>query len=255
MTVLVSILFLTVCILLIVIVLLQKGKGQGLSGAFGGMGQSAFGTRVGDVFTWITIVLAGVFLLLAVLTTLAYHPKPQPLDPVTFEPASGTIITERTWIQIRSERGGSSTEIYYTTDGSEPTRDSFRYSYPVPVMPGAMLRARAYRSGWLPSEPASASYPLPQTAKPEFRPAGGNIQEPVKVTITSATEGAQIYYTIDGGEPTKESTLYQAPVMVFPGTTLKAKAYSDERRQSELAEGEYPVSTATAPAPTSRPFP
>ena len=75
------------------------------------------------------------------------------------------------------------------------------------------------------------------------------------MTITSATEGAQIYYTIDGGEPTKESTLYQAPVMVIPGTTLKAKAYSDERRQSELAEGEYPVTTATAPAPTSRPYP
>ena len=60
-----AVLFVMVCVLLIIVVLLQKGKGQGLSGAFGGMGQSAFGTRVGDVFTWITIVLAGVFLLLA----------------------------------------------------------------------------------------------------------------------------------------------------------------------------------------------
>jgi len=44
---------------LILIILLQRGKGGGLVGAFGGMGgNSAFGAKTGDVFTKITVVAA-----------------------------------------------------------------------------------------------------------------------------------------------------------------------------------------------------
>lgn len=44
---------------MILLVLLQRGRGGGLVGALGGAGgQSAFGTRAGDVFTKITIVVA-----------------------------------------------------------------------------------------------------------------------------------------------------------------------------------------------------
>ncbi len=44
---------------LILVVLLQRGRGGGLAGAFGGAGgQSAFGTKAGDVFTKITIGIA-----------------------------------------------------------------------------------------------------------------------------------------------------------------------------------------------------
>jgi preprotein translocase subunit SecG len=51
---------------LIVVILLQRGRGGGLAGAFGGMGgQSAFGTKAGDVFTRITIILAICWVILA----------------------------------------------------------------------------------------------------------------------------------------------------------------------------------------------
>ncbi|NOX52941.1 MAG: preprotein translocase subunit SecG [Planctomycetes bacterium] len=53
-------------LLLIMIILLQRGRGGGLAGAFGGLGgQSAFGTRAGDVFTRITVVLAVIWVALA----------------------------------------------------------------------------------------------------------------------------------------------------------------------------------------------
>jgi preprotein translocase subunit SecG len=52
---------------LIVLVLIQKGKGGGLAGAFGGMGgQSAFGTKAGDMFTKITIGVAAFWILLCI---------------------------------------------------------------------------------------------------------------------------------------------------------------------------------------------
>ena len=59
-------LFLT-ALFLIVLVLIQRGKGGGLAGAFGGMGgQSAFGTKAGDLFTRITIGVAAFWIVLCI---------------------------------------------------------------------------------------------------------------------------------------------------------------------------------------------
>jgi preprotein translocase subunit SecG len=53
---------------LIVLVLIQRGKGGGLAGAFGGMGgQSAFGTKAGDLFTKITIGVAAFWIVLCII--------------------------------------------------------------------------------------------------------------------------------------------------------------------------------------------
>jgi preprotein translocase subunit SecG len=53
---------------LICLILIQRGKGGGLAGAFGGMGgSSAFGTKAGDVFTRVTIYVALVWGVLAML--------------------------------------------------------------------------------------------------------------------------------------------------------------------------------------------
>ena len=68
--------FIIICLLLLFVVLIQKGRGGGLSGAFGGAGgHSAFGAKTGDVFTWITVVLAGLFILVS--TGLNYVFLPQ----------------------------------------------------------------------------------------------------------------------------------------------------------------------------------
>ena len=61
------VLFMIVCLFLILLVLIQKGRGGGLSSAFGGAGgNTAFGSKTGDVLTWATSIVFGVFMLLAV---------------------------------------------------------------------------------------------------------------------------------------------------------------------------------------------
>src|SRR3954454_3816873 len=63
--------FIIVCLFLILLVLIQKGRGGGLSGAFGGGGgNTAFGSKTGDVLTWATSIVFGVFVLLAVILNL-----------------------------------------------------------------------------------------------------------------------------------------------------------------------------------------
>ncbi|MHB0957548.1 MAG: preprotein translocase subunit SecG [Pirellulaceae bacterium] len=69
-----GILLFVTALFLILLVLVQRGRGGGLSGALGGMGgQSAFGTKAGDLFTRITIVVATVWILLCILAILVLN--------------------------------------------------------------------------------------------------------------------------------------------------------------------------------------
>jgi len=71
----VAVLFVLVSIVLILVILIQKGRGGGLSSAFGGgMAGGLLGSKTGDFLTWVTIVLVAVFLLLAVIMAKFYKP-------------------------------------------------------------------------------------------------------------------------------------------------------------------------------------
>jgi preprotein translocase subunit SecG len=72
----VMVLYVICALSLILIILVQKGKGGGLSGAFGGgMASGILGSKTGDFLTWITIVLVGVFLMMAVVMAKFYKPS------------------------------------------------------------------------------------------------------------------------------------------------------------------------------------
>jgi preprotein translocase subunit SecG len=59
------------CLCLIAIILIQRGKGGGLAGAFGGVGgSSAFGTKAGDVFTRTTVGIAIAWIALSMLMVI-----------------------------------------------------------------------------------------------------------------------------------------------------------------------------------------
>ena len=64
-------LFIIVCLFMILLILIQKGRGGGLASAFGGAGgNTAFGSKTGDVLTWATSIVFGIFLLLAIALNL-----------------------------------------------------------------------------------------------------------------------------------------------------------------------------------------
>ena len=59
------------------------------------------------------------------------------------------------------------------------------------------------------------------------------------VTIECETEDATIYYTIDGSEPTSQSTEYTAPFELAENTTVKAIAYDANNNASLVASKEF----------------
>jgi len=63
-----NVILLLLGLFLILLVLIQRGKGGGLAGAFGGVGgSSAFGSRAGDLFTKITIGVAAAWIILTMV--------------------------------------------------------------------------------------------------------------------------------------------------------------------------------------------
>jgi preprotein translocase subunit SecG len=75
-----AVVFAVLAIALMGIILLQRGKGVGLAGAFGGAGgHTAFGAKTGDALTWGTIVLAVLLLIVAILLNYLF----QPITPTT----------------------------------------------------------------------------------------------------------------------------------------------------------------------------
>ena len=51
-------------------------------------------------------------------------------------------------------------------------------------------------------------------APPVFSAFGGYYQQPIKLTLTTDIPNVNIYYTLDGSEPTLASTLYSAPLLI-----------------------------------------
>ena len=82
-------------------------------------------------------------------------------------------------------------------------------------------------------------------ATPVLTPSTGTYYTAQTVTISCATEGANIYYTLDGSTPTASSTLYTAPITVDSTTTVNAIAMTGTS-SSSVATAVY-----TLPAVTS----
>jgi preprotein translocase subunit SecG len=61
-------------LVLVFVVLIQKGRGGGLSAAFGGLGSSLLGTKTGDFLTWVTICIVAVWLLLSISAAKWFKP-------------------------------------------------------------------------------------------------------------------------------------------------------------------------------------
>ena len=81
-----------------------------------------------------------------------------------------------------------------------------------------------------------------QTAEtPVFSPNGGTFTEAQTVTISSATEGASIYYTTDGSQPDTSSTPYRQPVTVNETTTIKAIAVKADMNNSTVASATFTI--------------
>jgi hypothetical protein len=163
----------------------------------------------------------------------------------TFSPAGGIYTTPQTVTITDATRGAA---IYYTLDGTTPTTASKVYSVPLTVTPSETVTAIAVAPGYPTSAAGKAAYNLPPpAATPVFKPVAGTYITTQSVTITDATTGAVIYYTVNGTTPTTSSTKYTAAISVPATETIKAIAAAANYTDSAVATAVY---TITPPAAT-----
>lgn len=87
----------------------------------------------------------------------------------------------------------------------------------------------------------------PVCATPTFNPAAGTYTEAQNVTISCATAGATIHYTLDGTNPTANSSVYTAPIVVSETTTVKAMAVKEGMTNSSVATAIYTIQSGSSP--------
>ena len=100
-------------------------------------------------------------------------------------------------------------------------------------------------------EVVSITHPVVAVATPTFDPVAGAYSEPQNVTISCATDGADIYYTTDGTEPDANSTPFTGAINVATTTTIKAIAYKGGE-SSAVAKGTYHITSVDNPYTVSQ---
>jgi hypothetical protein len=139
---------------------------------------------------------------------------------VAFSPAAGVYIGPQ-MVSLSTTTAGAS--IWYTTNGSPATPQSTPYSGEIAVQQNMTINAIATKTGYNPSQNVSAIYGIRAAAPVPNLPAG-SFSSAQTVSLSTTTDGGQIFYTSDETDPvTSNSALpYQNPIQVNSTTTIKA---------------------------------
>ena len=120
-------------------------------------------------------------------------------------------------VQVTLTSQSSGVPLYYTTDGTVPHLGSARYTGPITITQDTTFTVVGIdQCGTRTPAAVRTVAGMPRAAAPVVSYENGLL------TLTSATEGAQIYYTTDGSQPTAASTLYTGGFV--PAETTKCVA-------------------------------
>ena len=162
----------------------------------------------------------------------------------TFIPAAGSYNSAQR-VTISTITSGAT--IYYTVDGSTPTTASSVYSSVVAVTTSQTVKAFAANANYTNSGVESAAYTINgAVSTPTFGVAAGSYGPAQSVTLSSATTGAELYYTTDGTTPTTSSSIYSSAIDVALTRTIKAIATKVNFTNSGVGIAAYTINGAVA---------
>jgi hypothetical protein len=174
--------------------------------------------------------------------------------PITSASPAGGSFTGTQSVTLSTSVSGA--VIYYTTDGSTPaypvSGSTQIYSTPISIPATTLLKffARTTTGGIEAVKSQAYFINQPQVPSVSATPAGGLYNAPQMVTLSPSVQGSAIYYTLDGSDPSAQSTLYINPITVSASSTLKYFAIasgvnSTIRSQTYSIDAAKPVTSAS----------
>ena len=101
-----------------------------------------------------------------------------------------------------------------------------------------------------------------QLADPVISSSSIFFEKENKIELSFAYDGAKLYYTLDGSEPTQNSAIYTQPVSVYKSGTFKAKAFFSTFHPSNTVSvnylkitKKYPLNNITLIEPPNKNYP
>ncbi|ADL50748.1 chitobiase/beta-hexosaminidase C-terminal domain-containing protein [Clostridium cellulovorans] len=156
-----------------------------------------------------------------------------------FNILNGTYSTQQT-VSINCFTIGA--KIRYTTDGSTPTETSTEYTGPITVADDMTIKAIAMKAGMTDSYVITGDYKIqPPVANPVLSLAEGNYKQGKILTISSATEGANISYRLTFGQTPGEWFQYTGPINIIGNITVTAKATKVDMTNSDTINQNYRI--------------
>lgn len=157
---------------------------------------------------------------------------------------SESFFDDQTTVSITAEEGA---DIYYTTDWSIPTDASPKYTGPFTITETTRVQAIAVKDGVSSTVTAKTITKRSYTMKAPNIDGDNPFLDFTSVTITSEGLTDQIFYTLDGTNPTPESIEYTGPFNITETTTVKAM-YVRNGAPSEIAEVTFTKADINKPA-------
>lgn len=135
-------------------------------------------------------------------------------------------------------------EIYYSDDGSDPSKkgNGMLYDQPIPIQEGtttikAVCKSDQGKFSQVITHKYRITYETPEMV--EVDPAGGSFTSPTKITI-NVPEGAKVFYTWDGSTPNESSPQYAEPIDMMEGNNILSLILVDKHgKKSDVAQFNY----------------
>lgn len=164
------------------------------------------------------------------------------------DPGAGIYDAPQT-VTLTSVTEGA--DIHYALDDSTLSSSSTKGST-ISVSENTTIRAIAVHSEYANSAVAEYEY-LIKAAAPTFSHQSNSYLGPQTITLSTSTEGAQIYYSLNESDPTDGGILYKNPIEIAANTIVKAVSKKANMEDSAIITMSYVILEKKVATPTFSP--
>jgi len=132
-----------------------------------------------------------------------------------------------------------SSDVYYTLNGDRPTRDSNLYQDRIKLDGSSVVKALAVKDGYWDSDIVTQDVSM-KLEKPEIR-IRTLPNKNKQVEINSLNKNDEIYYTLNGKEPTRDNNLYEEEFIINKSSEIKAITVREGYVNSDITTEETKV--------------